>query len=124
MAADLLLSLAKVAAVFGLLFITLRLLGTWHRQRGTARPSGRPKAPLVEKIDEMRVGRGGSVVAVRVGETVLLLGVTEQRIDHLADVTESIDLTSVDEDDEPDRDTGPSPLDHALALLRQRTSGN
>ncbi len=111
-------NLVKVAAVFALLFVTLRMLGTWNRGRGGVRTSARAKAPLIEKIDELRVGRGGSVVTLRVGDTVLLLGVTEQHVQQIADVTASVDLTEMDAG--PRSGAGPSPFEHALALLRDR----
>lgn len=119
MFADVLVNLVKVAAVFGLLFVTLKLLNTWQRQRGGVRSSGRrQRDALVEKLDETRVGRNASVVTLKVGETVLLVGVTEQHVEHLADVTDSVDLTRLEIEDDGE---GPTPFEHALALLRQRT---
>jgi flagellar biogenesis protein FliO len=118
---QLIFSLLKVAAVFGLLALTLGLVGKWHRQRGGVRSSAKGNPTSVEKLDELRVGRNGSVVTLRVGETVLLLGVTEQSIAHLADVTDEIDLTSTAEIG----DLGsPTPFETALALLRDRRATN
>ena len=115
----LLSSLLKVGAVLGLLVLTLRLLSRNQRGRGGARiGGGRPvQAPIIEVVEQSRLGRTANVVAVRVGERVLLLGVTESGVQHLADVTDDIDLTV----DEPGDASSASVLDHAVDLLR---SGN
>lgn len=112
-------SLLKVAAVLALLILVLRMLSRHQRGRGGSRMgAGRAvQAPMIEVMEQSRLGRTANVVAVRVGERVLLLGVTESGVQHLADVTDDIDLT-IDDTDEP---TGPSVLDHAVDLLR---SGN
>ena len=111
-------SLLKVAAVLGLLILSLRMLSRHQRGRGGARVGGgrSTQAPIIEVVEQSRLGRTANIVAVRVGERVLLLGVTESGVQHLADVTDDIDLT-VDEDDPQ----AASVLDHAVDLLR---SGN
>lgn len=109
---ELLTSLLKVVAVLALLILALRMVS--RQQRGRSRAGGRttPSA-LIEVLDQSRIGRSSNVVAVRVGERVLLLGVTESSIENLADVTEDIDLT---EDESVSEDL--SVLDHAVDLLR------
>jgi flagellar biogenesis protein FliO len=111
----LVLSLLKVAAVLGALILCLRLLARHQRGRTGVRSSGRTTAaPLIEVVDQSRLGRTANVVAVRVGERVLLLGVTEAGIETLADVSDDIDLTV----DDPDEPPPGSVLDHAVDLLR------
>lgn len=114
-------SLLKVGAVLALLVISLRLLARQQgRGSGTRAGSrGRPEA-LIEVLEQSRLGRTANVAAVRVGDRILLLGTTEGSVETLADVTDNIDLT-VDED-EDDEDLGDqSVLHHAMDLLR---SGN
>ena len=75
----------------------------------------RPRTSVLEVVDQTRLGRTNSVVALRAGDRVMVLGVTDSGIEHLADITDDIDLDGggdVD-DDEPG-----SVLDHALDLLR------
>lgn len=112
---ELITSLLKVGAVLALLILALRTLSRHQRGRNGARVTGgrTTAGPLIEVVDQSRLGRNANAVAVRVGERVLLLGVTESGVQHLADVTDDIDLT---EDDEDPGST--SVLDHAVDLLR------
>ncbi len=113
--AQLFISIAKVSAVLVVLVFALRLLSRNQRGRSGVRvPGGRNEtAPLMEIVDQSRIGRSGNAVALRVGERVLLLGVTETGIETLADITADIDLTA-DEQEDPSS----SVLDHAVDLLR------
>lgn len=115
---DLLSSLIKVAVVFGLLFVTLKVLA---KQQGRGRRAGgratRPTAALVEVLDQSRLGRSASVVTVRVGERAFLLGVTDEHVSSLAELTDDLDLTEP-EDDDVERH---SVLDHAVDLLKSGT---
>ena len=110
------IALLKVGAVLILLIGALRLLGRYQRGGGSsAGRSIRPRTSLLEVVDQTRLGRTNSVVALRAGDRVMVLGVTDSGIEHLADITDDIDLDGggdVD-DDEPG-----SVLDHALDLLR------
>ncbi len=112
-------SLLKVGAVFALLYFSLRALakhqGRSTRGGGSAGRRGRvQKTPLVDVLDQSSVGRAANVVAVRVGNRVLLLGVTETDISMLADLTGDIDLTT-----ESAQDHGQDRvLDHAIDILR------
>lgn len=112
-------SLLKVGAVLALLVFSLRLLA---KHQG-ARPGGglrrRPDS-IIEVLEQSRLGRSTTLAAVRVGDRVLLLGTTEQRVETLADVTGDIDLTVEDDEDES-RSEDQSVLHHALDILR---SGN
>ena len=113
---ELLIALVKVAAVLVLLIGALRLLGRYQRGGG-GRSSGRAlrtRPSVLEIVDQTRLGRTSSVVAVRAGERVMVLGVTESGIEHLADITDDIDL----EQDEVETEEPGSVLDHALDLLR------
>ncbi len=112
-------SLLKVAAVLALLVLSLRLLGRYQGTRGPQRGlRGRPES-LIEILEQSRLGRNAGLAAVRVGDRVLLLGTTESSIETLADVTDNIDLTV--DDDEEDDPVDQSVLHHAVDLLR---SGN
>lgn len=114
---ELLIALVKVAAVLVLLIGALKLLGRYQRGGGSGRSGGRAikaRTSVLEIVDQTRLGRTSSVVAVRAGERVMVLGVTESGIEHLADITDDIDLG----DDEDEIDAPASVLDHALDLLR------
>ena len=114
---ELLIALVKVAAVLVLLIGALKLLGRYQRGGGSSRSGGRAikaRTSVLEIVDQTRLGRTSSVVAVRAGERVMVLGVTESGIEHLADITDDIDLG----DDEDEDDAPASVLDHALDLLR------
>lgn len=112
---EVLIALVKVAAVLVLLIGALRLLGRYQRGGGSAARTIRPRTSVLEVVDQTRLGRTNSVVALRAGDRVMVLGVTDSGIEHLADITDDIDLggDDVDNDDEPG-----SVLDHALDLLR------
>jgi len=110
-------SLLKVVAVLALLVITLRVIAKYQGARSGGRGVGRAAPPaIIEVLDQSRLGRSGSVVALRVGERVLLLGTTEGSVEMLADVTDDIDLTV--EDDQENGFAEPSVLEHAVDLLR------
>ena len=73
---ELLVALVKVAAVLVLLIGALRLLGRYQRGGG-ARSNGRAmraRPSVLEIVDQTRLGRTSSVVAVRAGERVMVLG--------------------------------------------------
>ena len=116
---DLLSSLIKVALVFGLLFLTMKGLARHQRRsgRGRLRVAGQPATALVEVLDQSRLGRASSVAAVRVGNRAFLLGITEEQVANLAELTDDIDLTEPEEDD-IDRQ---SVFDHAVDILRSGT---
>lgn len=113
--ADLVVSLLKVGAVLVLLVLALRLLARYQNGRPGARRSAvRGPASVLEVIDQTRLGRTASAVAVRAGDRVILLGVSEAGVEHLADLTEDVDLS----EPEDDGDDHVSVLDHALDLLK------
>jgi len=116
---EILSSLLKVGAVFALLYLTLRVLAKHQGRsgRGGVRRDKRGRneaAPLVQVLDQSSVGRSANIVAVRVGERVLLLGVTDSDITTLADVSGDIEFAG-DDPLEPGQD---GVLDHALDILR------
>lgn len=123
---DLFETLVRIAVVFGLLFVTLRLLSRTRGMRVDARRTG-ARAPI-EIVDKVRVGRASSVVTMRVGDRTLVLGVTEHQLTTLADVTDDIAAMALagDEDadtavDVTDRATDrTSVMDHALEVMRSR----
>ena len=113
-ALDVVMSLVKVMAVFGLLLVTLRMLGRTKGLRGGAR--GGVATPGLEVLDKARLGRTSSVVTVRIGERALLLGVTETQVTTLADVTD--DMPPPEPEPEVDVTERTSVIDHALEVLR------
>jgi flagellar biogenesis protein FliO len=115
---DILTSLLKVAVVFGLLFITLRALSRYQRGQGGRRSSGPVvTGPLVEIVDERRVGRNANLATVKVGDRILLIGLTDTNINTLADVSNDIDLT-VEVPEDSDQAAQSSVLDHAMDILK------
>ncbi len=121
---DLFETLVRVAVVFGLLFVTLRLLSRTRGLRVDARKAG-VRAPL-EVVDKVRVGRTSSVVTMRVGDRTLLLGVTDHQLTTLADVTDDLPMIDDAEADDASRDGDivitdrTSVMDNALEIMRSR----
>jgi flagellar biogenesis protein FliO len=121
---DLVETLVRIAVVFGLLFVTLRLLSRTRGLRVDARRAG-VRARL-EVVDKVRVGRTSSVVTMRVGDRTLLLGVTEHQLTTLADVTDDLAAMESTAEDDVDVDVTDSVtdrtsvMDHALEVMRAR----
>lgn len=121
---DLFETLVRIAVVFGLLLVTLRLLSRTRGLRVDARRAG-VRAPL-EVVDKVRVGRTSSVVTMRVGDRTLLLGVTEHQLTTLADVTDDLAAVEPADEDEVAVDVTDraadrtSVMDHALEVMRAR----
>jgi flagellar biogenesis protein FliO len=88
-------TLVKVVATFGLLLLTLKLVGRFYGvgRTGVARPraGGGPAVRPVEILSRTTLGRNSSVAVVRMGERCFALGVTDQEINLLTEV--EIDLT-------------------------------
>jgi len=116
---EILSSLLKLGVVFALLYLTLRGLAK-HQGRSVrgGRSAGKrgrtERTALVEVLDQSTVGRSANVVAVRAGNRVFLLGVTETDVSTLADLTGDIELTSA----AGPEDAQERVLDHALDILR------
>jgi len=107
--------LFKVVVVFGLLFVTLRVLGRVYGKKG-----GRSNAPgaSVEVLSRSSLGRNSSVVIVRIADRRLALGVTDQSVQVLTEVApvEVVDVTS-------DNDSGDdSEFSTALPARTQETA--
>ncbi len=113
---EVLVALLKVAGVLVLLVGALRLLARHQRSGGGgAGRSLRGRPSVLEIVDQTRLGRSNSVVAVRAGDRVMVLGVSESGgIEHLADISDAIELDV----DEPEAGESTSVLDHALDILR------
>ena len=83
----------KVLIVFGLLFVTLKVVGRFNGPRvGGGRVRGEVAARPVEVLGRTALGRGSSVAVVRLGEKCFALGVTDQKVNLLTEV--DIDLTT------------------------------
>ena len=83
-------TLVKVAITFGLLFLTLRLVGRLHGP--SAKVSTPGGARPVETVARSALGRNASVVVVRLGERCFALGVTEQQVNLLTEVDVDLEL--------------------------------
>ena len=111
---EVLVTLLKVGVVLALLIGSLRLLGRYQRGGGSGGRALRSRPSVLEVVDQTRLGRTSSVVALRAGDRVMVLGISDGGIEHLADITDDIDLA----EDEVEADESGSVLDHALDLLR------
>jgi flagellar biogenesis protein FliO len=90
------LMLIKVGFVFGLLFLTLRVVGKLYApgMRG-----GRDKT-MVQVLGRQSIGRNADVTVVSLGDRTLVLGVTEHNVSVVTEldseeVVETISLPSV-----------------------------
>ena len=102
-------ALIKVAVVFALLWVTLKLVARVHRNSGgtgitVRKPASagggrvtRPAHRLVEIMGRSQLGRNTSIVLVRVGDSCLALGVSEQQVNLLYEV--DLDLDTPNDDD-------------------------
>jgi flagellar biogenesis protein FliO len=115
---DVLGSVLKVAATFALLFVTLRVVGRLNGSRprigGRTDQAARP----VELVGRSSLGRSASVAVVRFGERCFALGVTDQRINLIAEV--EIDLSAPEPAGTPALENRPSWRD-LIENLRERT---
>jgi flagellar biogenesis protein FliO len=112
-------SIIKVVATFGLLFVTLRVVGRLNgvRPRPSGGKGGRAQRP-VELVGRSSLGRSASVAVVRLGERCFALGVTEQHINLIAEV--EIDLSDPEPAGTLAPETRPSWRD-LVENLRERT---
>lgn len=81
-------ALVKVVLVFGLLYVTLRMVGRLHGGRSGGLRAG-PRA--VEVLARSPLSRTASVVVARIGDRCLALGVTDHSVSVLREV-ETTDL--------------------------------
>lgn len=85
-------ALIKVALVFGLLFVTLKIVARVNRKsmggagRAALNGMGRSSGKTVEVVGRSVLGRNASVVVVRVGTSCLALGVSENAVNLLSEV--------------------------------------
>jgi flagellar biosynthetic protein FliO len=79
------------------------------------RRDSQPKAPGIEVLERRSVGRHGSVAVLRVGSQCLLVGITEQQVQLLGEVT-----TEATPDD--DRDDGVDGVDGVDHRIIERTA--
>ncbi len=70
--------LVKAGFVFGLLFITLRVVGKLYSPSGRA--SKKRPGQMVQVIGRQSVGRNADVAVVSLGDRTLVLGVTEHNV--------------------------------------------
>lgn len=71
----------KLAAVMGLLLLTLRMVG-----RLNGRPAAAARTDAVRVVTRSSLGRNASLVVVRVGAKDMVLGVTDHGVNLLSEV--------------------------------------
>lgn len=92
--------LLKVAVVFGLLFITLRVVGKLHSGGGGGRMSLRKDGAVVQVLGRQSLGRNADVTVVAFGDRTLVLGVTEHNVNVVTELAPQTDTIFVDSRDE------------------------
>lgn len=78
--------LIKVAFVFGLLFVTLRVVGKLYNGGGARIMGGRHDGAVIQVIGRQTIGRNADVTVVTLGERTLVLGVTEHNVSMVAEL--------------------------------------
>ncbi|MDP1793339.1 MAG: flagellar biosynthetic protein FliO [Acidimicrobiales bacterium] len=78
--------LIKVAFVFGLLFVTLRVVGKLYNGGGAKIMGGRHEGAVIQVIGRQSIGRNADVTVVTLGERTLVLGVTEHNVSMVAEL--------------------------------------
>ena len=114
-------TLIKVAITFGLLFVTLRVVGRLNGSRprlGSGGGRGARVERPVELVARSSLGRSASVAIVRLGQRCFALGVTDQHINLIAEV--EIDLSTPEPAGTQAPETRPSWRD-LVENLRDRT---
>lgn len=97
----------SLAAAFGRLLVVAVLMAAVllvlrrTAKRGTASPRkrGTSSARAIELVDRQALGKTQSVAVLRVHDTTLVVGVTEQRIDLLATLDPAFEDVSLDDAD-------------------------
>lgn len=87
--------LVKVAVVFGLLFITLRVVGKLHLGGGT-KISARKDGAVVQVLGRQSLGRNADVTVVAFGDRTLVLGVTEHNVNVVTELAPENERLTVD----------------------------
>ena len=100
----------SLGVVVGLMILAGRMMG------GRARTGGR-RPGAVQVVTRQPLGRNASVTVVRTGGRTLVLGVTEQSINVLAEV----DAAEFEPDPAVQAGPRPTPRPTLLDLLRERT---
>lgn len=118
------LAVLRLAVSLGVVLTLLVLLARWARKRGVGGTVGGRTGVEVELLSRRALSRGSALHVVRVGEQVLVLGVTDQQVSVLRELDPlpavaplavvREDRTEHDLDDE-DR-TGPAERDFASVL--------
>jgi flagellar biogenesis protein FliO len=94
------MALARVVVVLGLLWVVLRLLPRFVGQRAGSGSRNRSRSRnkqterTIEILDRQTLTKTASVFVLRIGSTVHAVGVTEQHVDRLVEISDEcvIDL--------------------------------
>jgi flagellar biogenesis protein FliO len=109
-------ALIKVALIFALLGVTLKVIGRYGGLQGRTRSVGRP----VEVVARSPLARHASLVLVRMGERCYALGVSDTSVNLLTEVDVAVEPQPPSPARTPGE--GPSPTWRALIdSLRDRT---
>lgn len=126
------LAVLRLAVSLGVVLTLLVLLARWARKRGVGGTVGGRTGVEVELLTRRALSRGSALHVVRVGEQVLVLGVTDQQVSVLREldplpapalvpaVAAVADLEDSDRDDEDG--PGAAPERDFAAVLAARTA--
>lgn len=116
------LAVLRLAVSLGVVLTLLVLLARWARKRGVGGTVGGRTGVEVELLTRRALSRGSALHVVRVGEQVLVLGVTDQQVSVLreldplpAPAVAPLAVVREDRSDDDDR-TGPAESDFASVL--------
>jgi flagellar biogenesis protein FliO len=118
-------TLLRVAVVFVLLAVTMRVMGRLTGRRRPGRIATRRRGPArpIDVVDRQALNRSASVAIVEIDGRRLALGVTDQNVRLLADLSAPRSNVEIDLRDEPgddaDRASGSSagPVGPSLRAL-------
>lgn len=121
----------RLLVSLGVVLTLLVLLARWARKRGLGGAVGSRAGVQVEVLSRRALGRGSALHVVRVGEQVLVLGVTDQQVAVLRELEPEpvpaaptlavVASSSTDEDDDEDR-PGAAPERDFASVLAARTA--
>ncbi|QKE82661.1 flagellar biosynthetic protein FliO [Arthrobacter sp. NEB 688] len=80
----------RLLVSLGVVLTLLVLLARWARKRGLGGAVGTRAGVQVEVLSRRALGRGSAVHVVRVGEQVLVLGVTDQQVSLLRELSADV----------------------------------
>ncbi|MGG5259673.1 flagellar biosynthetic protein FliO [Phycicoccus avicenniae] len=120
---SLMLAGLRLLVSLGVVLTLLVLLARWARRRGVGGTVGARTGVEIELLSRRALSRGSAVHVVRVGEQVLVLGVTDQQVAVLRELEAPAPVaptlavvTSASDDADDDRPAPPPERDFATVL--------